>query len=197
MSSQNVGAKQLTAGRRFAYRVHHKLSYVPLVNTSSGGGDLAKSRQVPKRDPAFAERFREAMEESGWKAGKLAKAEGVVPGTASKWLRGEMPDDLRLPRLAERFGVQLKWLKSGEEPRYAPRVISEPLNRAASISAVAELDRAVSELDRARATLAQLRAALGVRSGPDESAWIGVARASGAGSDSPPQGAAPPGSETG
>ena len=49
--------------------------------------------------------------------GELAKLEDVSPTTVSRWRRGEWLDELRLPGLARRLRVRLKWLKSGEPPR--------------------------------------------------------------------------------
>lgn len=78
---------------------------------------LAQPRKRPVRDPEFGERFVLAMALAGLKPSQLAREEGVIAGTVSAWRNGERPDDLRLPRLATRLGVSLRWLKTGEGAR--------------------------------------------------------------------------------
>jgi hypothetical protein len=61
------------------------------------------------------------MTDADVKAIELAKAEEVGKGQVSRWRGGELPHELRLPSLATRLGVRLKWLKSGQgEMRIAP-----------------------------------------------------------------------------
>jgi transcriptional regulator with XRE-family HTH domain len=74
---------------------------------------LPPRRQV-RTDPEFGRRFRLAMESAGVSPGQLAEEEKVRPQTVSRWRRGELPDDLRMPRLARRFRVSEGWLRSGE-----------------------------------------------------------------------------------
>lgn len=70
-------------------------------------------------DSAFGHRLKLAMSLVDMEAGQLAKLEGVGSGTVSRWRRGELPNELRLPRLAAALRVRLEWLKSGQEPMHA------------------------------------------------------------------------------
>jgi transcriptional regulator with XRE-family HTH domain len=61
------------------------------------------------------------MTAGGISARQLAMLERVGFGTVSRWRRGELPDDLRLPSLAGNLTVRLNWLKSGQgEMRAGP-----------------------------------------------------------------------------
>ncbi|MBK8006735.1 MAG: helix-turn-helix transcriptional regulator [Gemmatimonadetes bacterium] len=73
-------------------------------------------KRVVRTDPEFGKRFRLAMEYAGVAPGDLAEAEHVRPQTVSRWRRGELPDDLRLPRLAALFRVEAEWLRTGQGP---------------------------------------------------------------------------------
>lgn len=121
----------------------YKLTYSLLAKSQEGHGGVSESGV--KRDPAFARRLRTAMEEAGIRPGALARAEGVVPQTVTKWRNGEKPDDLRLPALAARLGVTHKWLKTGEEPKHPEMVGSRhvkesgPAYEASSVHAALEL----------------------------------------------------------
>ena len=53
------------------------------------------------------------MDRRGVRPGELAKAQGVSPGTVSRWRAGECPDDLRFPALAGYLRVPEEWLKTG------------------------------------------------------------------------------------
>ena len=76
-------------------------------------------REGVHRDEGFGARLREAMSRAGVRPGDLARTMGVHPVTVTRWRRGELPDDLRLPQLASCVGVALMWLKSGEGPQIA------------------------------------------------------------------------------
>lgn len=56
------------------------------------------------------------MSAEDMEAGALAKLEGVGDGTVSRWRKGELPNELRLPRLAAHLSVREEWLKTGQEP---------------------------------------------------------------------------------
>lgn len=77
-------------------------------------GVAVPPRRGVRTDPEFGKRFRLAMEYAGVSPGDLAQVERVRPQTVSRWRRGELPDDLRLPRLAERFRVDVEWLRTGQ-----------------------------------------------------------------------------------
>lgn len=76
------------------------------------GGSL--SRRSVRSDVEFGKRLRVAMAEAGVSATDLAKNQGVRVQTVSRWRRGELPDDLRLPALADLLRVSLNWLKTGQ-----------------------------------------------------------------------------------
>jgi transcriptional regulator with XRE-family HTH domain len=71
-------------------------------------------REGVNRDEGFGLRLREAMRAAGIRPGELARRCGVHPVTVARWRRGELPDDLRLPQLAECLGIPLEWLKTGQ-----------------------------------------------------------------------------------
>lgn len=159
------------------------------------------SRKPERLDKAFGGRVKSAMRRAGVGTKELATEAGVHPVTVSAWRRGRKPEPAQLRWLAERLKTPFKWLNSGEghfadtEPSAQAELPALP---GAGRLVRGALDHAIIDLDRARTTLAHLRATLGVTSaGPGETGWIGAARASGAGSDTPPQGEAPPDSETG
>jgi len=169
----------------------HKPIYKPLAKKQ-------EHNNRPPPDPEFRKRLRVAMEEAECTPADLIGMEGVSASTVSRWRKGERPDDLRLPQLARRLGVSLKWLKSGEGPRHATPVETGTGQQPSSLKTAAEIDRAMLDLDRARTTLAQLRAALGVTSSePGEERWIAVAKRAAVEPDTPQQGEVPPGSATG
>ena len=65
-------------------------------------------------DEAFGRRLKEAMTAVGLRPGELAKRCGVHPVTVARWRRGEVPDDLRFPQLAQCLGIAEEWLKTGQ-----------------------------------------------------------------------------------
>jgi transcriptional regulator with XRE-family HTH domain len=77
-----------------------------------GGGVVVPRRSV-RIDPAFGERLRLVMARQKIRPGQLAAALGVTSQSVSRWRRGECPDDLRLPQIADYIRVGLEWLKTG------------------------------------------------------------------------------------
>jgi transcriptional regulator with XRE-family HTH domain len=81
-----------------------------------------------RMDPAFAARLVEWMARRGMRPGELARRLGVIPGTVSRWRKGECPDDLRYPEIAAALRIDLEWLKTGagvpepedQSPRQGP-----------------------------------------------------------------------------
>ena len=127
-----------------------------------------------------------------------------------QWKEGtQLPGPTLLKTTAENYEWPLEIFTEGG--RRPGELVNSPVNGFASaepsggpqgrrspLTTATALDQAILELDRARARMVELRSTLGITSaGPGETGWIGAARAAGAGSDSPPQGEAPPGSETG
>lgn len=170
---------------------HLTLGYISSRKVSRQGGKLRR------KDLAFGARLVDAMTEARISVQDLAAKVPAHEGTVSRWRGGEVPVPARVERIAGLLGVRAKWLKTEEGERRLPKPTEVASSNQSATRAALELDRAVADLDRARATLAQLRASLGITSvEPGESAWIGVARRSGAGSDSPLQAGDPPGSAT-
>ena len=114
------------------------------------GGHLGKRRV--QRDLEFGRRLKQAMSAEDMEAGKLAELEGVGDGTVSRWRKGELPNDLRLPRLAGHLRVREEWLRTGQEPMraapnhngvsHAPMTVREP---PASTPTAAEIKALVSQ----------------------------------------------------
>lgn len=62
-----------------------------------------------------SKRIRAQREAKGWTQERLADALGVVPGTISRWERGEVEPTLENARdLADALGVAVGWLVGGE-----------------------------------------------------------------------------------
>lgn len=77
-------------------------------------------RSRARQDEGFGTRMRESMDAARLRPGELARVCGVHSVTVSRWRRGELPDDLRLPQLAQCLGVAVEWLKTGQGPRTVP-----------------------------------------------------------------------------
>lgn len=67
-------------------------------------------------NPGFGNRLRDLMERERVSPGQLAREQGVVPGTVSRWRAGKVPGDLRLEGLARRLRTTVNYLKTGAEP---------------------------------------------------------------------------------
>jgi transcriptional regulator with XRE-family HTH domain len=70
-------------------------------------------RRVVRMDVGFGDRLREAMVRRRVRPSRMAADLEVRPQTVSRWRRGECPDELRLPELADYLRVGLDWLKTG------------------------------------------------------------------------------------
>jgi transcriptional regulator with XRE-family HTH domain len=71
-------------------------------------------RRVVRMDVGFGDRLREAMVRRRVRPSRMAADLKVRPQTVSRWRRGECPDDLRLPEIADYLRVGLDWLKTGQ-----------------------------------------------------------------------------------
>jgi transcriptional regulator with XRE-family HTH domain len=83
-------------------------------------------------DEAFAMRLREAMDLRGVRPSALARGLHVYAGTVSRWRKGECPDDLRMPEIANFLRVNVDWLRSGtgdREPVAHTEAPSRPAER--------------------------------------------------------------------
>ena len=83
----------------------------------------------------------------GVRPGQMARDLKVLPGTVSRWRRGELPDPLRVDEIARYLGTTRAWLLKGEGPRDPSAVRGwsgaelggEPLYEAPVAGAIEEL----------------------------------------------------------
>jgi transcriptional regulator with XRE-family HTH domain len=66
-----------------------------------------------RMDEGFGIRLKQAMARRSVRPTQLAADLGVLPQTVSRWRRGECPDDLRLPRIADYLRINAEWLRLG------------------------------------------------------------------------------------
>jgi transcriptional regulator with XRE-family HTH domain len=71
-------------------------------------------RRAVRMDVGFGDRLREAMVRRRVRPSRMAADLEVRPQTVSRWRRGECPDDLRVPEIADYLRVGLEWLKTGQ-----------------------------------------------------------------------------------
>lgn len=105
-------------------------------------------RERPPRDEGFAKRLREVMDRERVRPKDLAKGQHVNPVTVSRWRRGEVPDDLRLPLLAARLRTTVEYLQTGQGSSTAsePGPVAPSQANAPAALPVRAADRAAQQI---------------------------------------------------